>query len=123
MTDDNNQRVTESVEITVLGQTRNIFVPGVGNVTTRVVQERHKSDGDIVEISKNYFAICDKTNDVFYFGEDVQIFENGTISTEGSWLAGQNGARPGLIMPGTFLLGSRYFQEVAPDVALDRAST
>lgn len=24
-------------------------------------------------------------------------------------------------MPGTFLLGSRYFQEIAPDVALDRA--
>ncbi len=28
---------------------------------------------------------------------------------------------PGLIMPGTFLLGSRYFQEVAPEIALDRA--
>jgi hypothetical protein len=24
-------------------------------------------------------------------------------------------------MPGTFLLGSRYFQELAPDVALDQA--
>jgi hypothetical protein len=26
-----------------------------------------------------------------------------------------------MIMPGTFLLGSRYFQEQAPDVAMDRA--
>jgi hypothetical protein len=28
---------------------------------------------------------------------------------------------PGVIMPGIYLLGSRYFQEVAPGVALDRA--
>ena len=31
------------------------------------------------------------------------------------------GARPGIVMPGTFLLGSRYMQEFAPDVAMDRA--
>lgn len=34
---------------------------------------------------------------------------------------GVDGARPGVMMPGTFLLGSRYFQELAPDVALDQA--
>ncbi len=38
-----------------------------------------------------------------------------------SWLAGVDGAEPGIIMPGTFLLGSAYYQEIAPDVALDRA--
>ena len=27
----------------------------------------------------------------------------------------------GLIMPGTILLGSRYYQEIAPEVALDKA--
>ena len=43
------------------------------------------------------------------------------MSHDGAWLAGRGGAKPGLIMPGTFLLGSRYFQEVAPGVALDRA--
>ena len=31
----------------------------------------------------------------------------------GSWEAGENGAMPGLIMPGTPLLGARYFQEIA----------
>ena len=34
---------------------------------------------------------------------------------------GSNNARAGLIMPGTVLLGSRYYQEIAPDVALDKA--
>ena len=43
------------------------------------------------------------------------------MSHEGAWLSGVNGARYGLIMPGIFLLGSRYYQEVAPGVALDRA--
>ena len=30
-------------------------------------------------------------------------------------------AEPGIIMPGTFLLGSRYFQEIADGIALDQA--
>ena len=48
--------------------------------------------------------------------------EDGEIvSHDGAWLAGVDGALPGIVMPGTFLLGSRYFQEVAPGVALDRA--
>jgi hypothetical protein len=40
----------------------------------------------------------------------------------GAWRAGESGARPGILFPGgAFLLGARYFQEVAPGVALDRA--
>jgi hypothetical protein len=29
--------------------------------------------------------------------------------------------RAGMIMPGTILLGARYYQEIAPDVAFDKA--
>jgi hypothetical protein len=59
---------------------------------------------------------------VFYFGEDVDIYEDDVIvSHEGAWLAGVNGARPGIIMPGVILLGGRYYQELAPGVAMDRA--
>ncbi|MCI0411681.1 hypothetical protein L0222_02640 [bacterium] len=94
----------------------------VNGVETRVVKERETVDGELVEISRNYFAICKKTNSVFYFGEDVDIYDNGeVVSHDGSWLAGVNGARPGIIMPGTLLLGARYFQETAQGVALDRA--
>jgi hypothetical protein len=113
---------TVGVEITVLRDTRRIFLPDLGVVNTRVVEERHTSNGTLVEISRNYFAICSKRNDVVYFGEDVDIFNpDGTITHEGAWLAGVAGARPGLIMPGTFLMASRYFQEQAPGVAEDRA--
>jgi hypothetical protein len=63
-----------------------------------------------------------ETNDIFYFGEEVDNYEDGVlVDHDGSWRAGEDGAQPGILMPGRFLLGSRYFQEIAPDVALDRA--
>jgi hypothetical protein len=113
---------TVRVEISVLRDTEAISLPDIGTVRTRVVEEKESVNGELVEVSRNWFAICDPTNDVFYFGEAVDIFnEDGTTSHDGSWRAGVDGAVPGIIMPGTFLLGSRYFQEQAPDVAMDRA--
>jgi hypothetical protein len=114
------------VQIKVLNQTKKItFVDAEGESLTvwaRVVEEREWKDGELVEVSRNYYARCVQTDDIFYFGEDVDIYEDGVVvSHDGAWLAGKNGALPGLIMPGRFLLGSRYFQEIAPGVAQDRA--
>ena len=39
----------------------------------------------------------------------------------GAWESGKDGAKAGLMMPGLVILGSAYYQEVAPDVAMDRA--
>jgi hypothetical protein len=115
----------EELFITVLERTRRVTLPIGGRlrtVRTAVVEEREFEDGEIKEISRNFFAFCKKTNDLYYFGEDVDIFEDGeVVSHDGAWLAGKNGAAPGILMPGTFLLGSRYYQEVAPGIALDRA--
>jgi hypothetical protein len=96
----------------------------VDGVDTRVVEEREFKNGVLAEVSRNFFAICSATNSVVYFGEDVDIYaKDGVtiISHEGAWRAGIDGAQAGIIMPGTFLLGSRYFQEIAPGVAMDRA--
>ncbi len=102
--------------ITVLNRTKVI-----NGIETRVVRERETKDGELVEISKNYFAICKQTNSVFYFGEDVNFYENGqVVSHDGSWRAGVDGAEPGIIMPGTILIGARYHQETAPGIAMDR---
>jgi hypothetical protein len=103
--------------ITVLKETK-----VVDGVETRVVEEKETEHGQPVEISRNYFAISKRTSDVFYFGEDVDIYKNGrVVSHEGAWLSGVAGARFGLAMPGMPLLGARYQQEVAPKVAMDRA--
>jgi len=111
---------TETAEITVLKNTRKIeFTTAKGkklSVNARVVEEVHTENGAVVERSRNFFARCRETNDIFYFGETVT-----PASVGGAWLAGKDGALPGVIMPGTFLLGSRYFQEIAPEVALDQA--
>ena len=120
------QLVLESDEailfITVLDQTR-----VVAGVKTRVIEEfEYEKDGNEripIERSLNYYAICRQTNSVFYFGEDVEFFdEDGNVtSSEGTWLAGRNGAKPGIVMPGTLLVGGKYYEEIAPeDDALDK---
>ncbi len=116
---------TVDLVLTVTEDTRRFTLDLGGKtrtVETRVVEEREWEGGELVEVSRNYFAVCSGSNDVFYFGEEVDDYEDGEIVGHGgAWLAGEENALPGLIMPGTFLVGSRYFQEVAPGVALDRA--
>jgi hypothetical protein len=103
--------------MTVLDETKE-----VDGVETRVLEERETEGGNLVEISRNYFAICRPSNNAIYFGEDVDIYEDGEIvSHEGAWLAGQNGAKAGMIMPGKVEVGLRYYQEIAPGIAEDRA--
>ena len=109
-TEDDIRRVT-------LGSGKNRLV-----VPTLIVEERETEDGELVEISRNFFSTCNPARDVYYFGEEVDIYEDGEIvSHDGAWLAGRHGALPGIIVPDSaFLIGTRYFQEVAPGVALDR---
>ena len=107
----------EQLVITVLDETK-----VVGGVETRVVEERETKGGVPVEVSRNYFAIDPLTNDVFYFGEDVDMYKGGKVSGhEGVWHHGTGGATFGLMMPGTPTVGERYYQEQAPGVAMDRA--
>lgn len=107
----------ERLVITVLHETKT-----VAGVETRVVEERESKDGKLVEVSRNFFAISKRTNSVFYFGEEVEILKDGkVVGREGEWLAGEKGARFGLIMPGQVLLRARHYQEIAPTVAMDRA--
>jgi hypothetical protein len=113
------------VEVTVLGKVRPVAFELDGRwmtAITRVVEEREWINGQLAEVTWNYYARRPGSGDIFYFGEDVEIYSNGqVVSQEGSWLAGRDGAKPGLYMPDLFLLGSRYFQEMAPGVSMDRA--
>ncbi len=113
----------EELVITVTPETKLIEFELDGEmiaVNTRVVREDESADGEFVEESHNFYAECAGTQDVYYFGEDVVVADG---SHPGQWLAGENGALPGIIFPGgAFVLGARYFQEIAEqDGALDRA--
>ena len=117
------QLVHLTITVSDITKTVSFDIGGViTDVATRVIEERETINGALVEVSQNYFAICNKTNTVFYFGETVDIYEDGQIIDHaGSWEAGVDGAMPGIVMPGVILLGGKYFQEVAPNVAMDRA--
>lgn len=93
----------------------------IGDVETRVVTETETAGGKPVEISRNYYAFCKETNTVYYFGEDVDMYKDGkVVNHEGSWVA-EGANKPGIEIPGTITIGYRYYQEIAPGVALDRA--
>jgi len=107
---------SDKVVITALDQTKKI-----GDVVTRIVEEREFEDGELVEVSRNFFAICTRTGDVFYFGEEVDDYKDGTIVGHGgAWRADAKDCKAGIIMPGTVLVGARHYQEIAPN-AMDRA--
>ena len=107
----------EFVVISVLDETET-----VDGIETRVIEEREYEDGKLTEISRNFFAMDKKTEDVFYFGEDVDDYHDGKIvGHSGQWRAGKDGARAGLYMPGKPAVEMRYYMEIHPGVAMDRA--
>ena len=92
----------------------------IAGVPTRVMEERETQGGILVEVSQNFFA---QTGDgtVCYFGEDVDIYQGGVVTShEGQWRAGTGNAEAGVFMPATPALGMKFRQEIAPGVAEDR---
>lgn len=88
-------------------------------VTCIVVHDVVTSNGQLVEDSFDWYA-QDKDGNVWYFGEDTKQYENGqVVSTEGSWEAGVNDAKPGIVMEGQPKVGDTYRQEFAQGVAED----
>lgn len=105
---------TERVEIEVTNEKKTIL-----GVATTVVREREWENGELVEDTHDWFA-QDKQGQVWYFGEDSKEIENGeVVSTAGSWEAGVNGAKPGIVMKAQPQPGDRYRQEFLKGEAED----
>lgn len=78
-------------------------------------------DGEVEEATVDWYAQDDQGN-VWYFGEDSKELANGqVVSTEGSWQAGVDGARPGIVMEAQPEVGDTYYQEFLKHVAEDQA--
>ncbi len=68
---------------------------------TRVIEDREEIDGKLIEVARDYYAMNRQTLDVYYFGDDVDIYQNGkVVGHAGSWHSGVDGARFGLMLPG-----------------------
>jgi hypothetical protein len=108
----------ETDVVTVTNATRVI-----AGVTTIAVHDVSTDDASnlVTEDTTDYFA-QQTDGTVWYFGESSKQLENGdVVGVEGSFLAGVDHAKPGIIMKATPKVGDVYRQEFALGVAEDSA--
>jgi hypothetical protein len=107
---------TEHSEMSVTSETKKVM-----GVECVVVDHREWEGDMLIERTYDWFAQDDKGT-VWYFGEDTKEYENGkVVSTKGSWEAGVDGAKPGIIMPADPKVGQSYHQEYYRGEAMDMA--
>ena len=108
---------------------RTVIGPGpviMGAPSITVVDEAFV-EGRLVERTLDYFA-ADAAGNIWYLGEDVEnfIYDDAGLLTgtdnHSAWMAGVNGAVPGITMPAVLTIGEVLFQEHAPvEEAMDYA--
>jgi len=115
---------SERVEIEVLDE-----VKSIDGVLCIVVNDTASEDGVPLEITDDWFAQR-KDGGVMYCGENTaeyEVFEGDDpqrperVSMDGSFKAGRDGDKPGLLFPGTPRVGDTHRQEWSPSNAEDAA--
>lgn len=110
--------VVERIEIEILRETKTIE-----GVETIVYLDRVYNDDQLIEETRDYLA-QHKNGDVWYFGEDVDNYENGQLKDHsGSFLHGRDGAKAGIWMKAEQRVGDSYRQEYYPGEAEDMRDT
>jgi hypothetical protein len=92
----------------------------IQGVPCTVVSDKLYLSGKLEERTLDYYA-QDKDGNVWYFGEDTaELKPNGEVkTTEGTWLAGRDGAEPGIFMPADPQVGQAFRQEYLKGQAED----
>ena len=105
---------TERTEVAVLRETKEIM-----GVRTTVVWDRVWLNDKLKEDTRDWYA-QDRDGNVWYFGEAVGNYKDGKlVNYAGTWEAGVDGAKPGIIMPGDPKVGYAFQQEHAKGKAED----
>jgi hypothetical protein len=88
---------------------RTVRIQGVPCIS---IQDLLYLRGRLEERTTDWYS-QDRKGNVWYFGEDTaELDEQGkVVSTEGTWRAGRNGAKPGIYMPGHPTVGQTGRQE------------
>jgi hypothetical protein len=108
----------EHDEFAVTHNTRTIL-----GVTCVEVHDTVTTDGELTEDTLDWFA-QDKDGNVWYFGENTHELEDGLITTiDGTFMAGVDSAKPGIIMKAHPAVGDFYRQEFSLANAEDYAET
>ena len=90
-------------------------------IETRVTHFVAYKNGRILETAVDFYAQADDGS-VWYFGENVDNYENGVVADhEGTWLAGKDGP-PGMIMPANPRVGNVYRPENIPGLVFEEVT-
>lgn len=91
-------------------------------ITCIIVNFKAYLNGVLIEEAWDWYA-QDNAGNLWYFGEAVDNYNtNGTLKDHaGSWEAGVDGAKPGLIMPANPQVGFKYREEYYFNHAEDEA--
>jgi hypothetical protein len=112
--EEKSEQGRKRVEIEVTGETKKVM-----GVTALVVLDREWLNEELHEETRDWVA-QDKEGNVWYFGEAVGNYEDGKlVSDDGSWEAGVDGAKPGILMLANPKVGDTYRQEYYPSKAED----
>jgi hypothetical protein len=108
-------RLHERVTVTTRTKT-------IQGVTATVVSDVQFVDGVLEERTRDWYATDDSGN-VWYLGEATAEYDRHghIVSTEGSWQAGVDGARAGIVMPSDPRPTIAYRQEFLRGEAEDQA--
>ena len=103
----------ERITVKVTGEIKEIEYPQESGRIFKclVVCDVVTLNGEVVEDTEDWYA-QDKEGNVWYFGEISKGFENGELVTiDGSWKAGREDAKPGVVMRANPKEGDYYRQE------------
>ncbi len=132
-TDEDDNEVTETITVRVLEDPDN---PGnhatkdVDGVTCLVVNDLVEEDGEVIEDTDDWYARNLYTGDVWYCGElarDFETFEEDSpalpelVSIDGSFKAGRDGDKAGILVPDRPHKRQAYRQEFSLGNAEDVA--
>lgn len=115
---------SETITMTVTDKTKQIE-----GVTCRVVSDIVTADGAVIEDTDDWYA-QDLNGNVWYCGEIARDFETleadepaeaELVSIGGSWKAGRDGAKPGILVFAAPQVGATYRQEISLGEAEDVA--
>ncbi len=120
--EEDGEVVTESIVVTVTGAVKRI-----DGIDCAEVRDTVEVDGDLLEDTADWFA-QDVHGNVWYCGEiseNFEVFDGDDpqvpelVDLDGSWKAGRDGAKAGVLLPYAPVVGETIRQEVAWSEAED----
>lgn len=109
-----NAEAGETITVVVTSEIKVIEYPAESDQFFHciVVNDVVRENGDVIEDTDDWYA-QDTEGNVWYFGEIARNYEDGElVDIEGSWKAGVDGAKPGILMWAYDGFGSEPTQEV-----------